>query len=308
MAANPVDVLGLVYRGRFRPTAVAARSPLLALGNVAFSLVAVSGAILNGAGQAITRRSPPASRCSSRSSATTSRSRSPPRAVTRLEAAAAVTGGAMLVGAIAYGIVLHRQFGAFLPVLSVIRVAARDRRGDGGRPLPAPHGKLMTLVEAVVVVGVFLVVLVITRELGARDVAAIKAVRAKRSPQGEATDPHSAHVHVLVAAAAALLTACGAAAPARQHQRHRPRLQRGPRLAPLRRRRRHLPRRSGASASTSGRAQQGHARHGVRDRSCRPAGRGQARAQVKVSWYLDSEQILRETSAIQTWVKKGQAG
>jgi hypothetical protein len=50
-----------------------------------------------------------------------------------------------------------------------------------GRALPL-HGKLMTLVEAVVVVAAFVAVLVITRELGTRDLDAIKAVRRKRAP------------------------------------------------------------------------------------------------------------------------------
>ncbi len=36
-----------------------------------------------------------------------------------------------------------------------------------------------------------------------------------------------------------------------------------------------------------------------------PRGRDAARAQVKISWYLESEQILRETSAVETWEKKG---
>jgi hypothetical protein len=40
----------------------------------------------------------------------------------------------------------------------------------------------MTLVEAVVVGAMFLVVLVITRELGRGDLEAIKAVRRKRAP------------------------------------------------------------------------------------------------------------------------------
>jgi hypothetical protein len=36
-------------------------------------------------------------------------------------------------------------------------------------------------------------------------------------------------------------------------------------------------------------------------------GESKARAQVKISWYLDSEQILRETSAVEMWEKKGQS-
>lgn len=36
-----------------------------------------------------------------------------------------------------------------------------------------------------------------------------------------------------------------------------------------------------------------------------PRGTDGARAQVKVSWYLESEQILRETSAVELWERKG---
>jgi len=43
----------------------------------------------------------------------------------------------------------------------------------------------MTLVEAVIVGVTFLAVLVVTRELGKRDLEAIRAVRRKRAGQGE---------------------------------------------------------------------------------------------------------------------------
>ena len=36
-----------------------------------------------------------------------------------------------------------------------------------------------------------------------------------------------------------------------------------------------------------------------------PRGADAARAQVKVSWYLESEQIVRETSAVELWERKG---
>lgn len=36
-----------------------------------------------------------------------------------------------------------------------------------------------------------------------------------------------------------------------------------------------------------------------------PHGEREARAQIKVSWYKDSEQILRETQAVQTWERHG---
>jgi formate hydrogenlyase subunit 3/multisubunit Na+/H+ antiporter MnhD subunit len=55
-----------------------------------------------------------------------------------------------------------------------------------GHVLPL-HGKLMALVAAVIVGAVFLIVLVVTRELGTRDLEAIKAVRRKRASGGDAT-------------------------------------------------------------------------------------------------------------------------
>ena len=102
-----------------------------------------------------------------------------------LEVAASVTGGAMVFAAVASGLVLKRKLGAFLPVLSLVRIAIATAAAIAvGRVLPL-HGKLMTLVEAVVVGVTFLVVLIATRELGKRDLDAIKAVRKKRAPGGD---------------------------------------------------------------------------------------------------------------------------
>lgn len=183
MAANPADVLGFIYA----PDFVAAGAPalaLLAIGNVAFSLFAIAGTILNGAGMS---RKAIITAAITLVLAAVANYIAIPMAVESgrvLEVAAAVTGGSMLVGAILTGAVLHKELGAFLPVISIVRVAAATAIAIVvGRFLPL-HGKLMTLVEAVVVAGVFLVVLVATRELGARDLEAIKAVRRKRAPGG----------------------------------------------------------------------------------------------------------------------------
>ena len=184
MAANPADVLGLVYAPDFVEHGSIAL-PFLALGNVAFSLIAVTGSILNGAGRAriailvagatlvvaIVGNYVALSYAAGGDHV--------------LAVAAGVTGGAMLVGALVCGAVLVRQFGAFVPVRSVVRVAVATAVAMAvGRVVPL-HGKLMTLVEAALVVVVFVGVLVATRELGARDVDAIKAVRKKRATQGE---------------------------------------------------------------------------------------------------------------------------
>nr|HEX4314065.1 oligosaccharide flippase family protein [Kofleriaceae bacterium] len=186
MAANPTDVLGLVYAPDYAevggPALVA-----LALGNVAFSVFAIAGTILNGAGQ--TRPAILLAGATLALAAVGNYIAIPLAADSGhvLEVAASVTGGAMVVGAVASGVMLKRSFGGFLPVLSVVRVGIATAAAIAvGRVLPL-HGKLMTLVEAVAVGAVFLVILVATRELGARDLQAIKAVRAKRAPGGQAT-------------------------------------------------------------------------------------------------------------------------
>lgn len=181
MAANPTDILGLVYAPDYAQLGGPALGAL-ALGNVAFSMFAIVGTILNGAGKTL-----PAVVIAAFTLglAMLGNTIAIPIAAEHgdvLYAAALVTSGAMLAGAIVSGWVLHRQLGAFLPVASVVRIAiATGCALAVGRVLPL-HGKLMTLVEAVVVGVTFLIVLVITRELGKRDLEAIKAVRRQRVP------------------------------------------------------------------------------------------------------------------------------
>jgi stage V sporulation protein B len=184
MAANPGDILGLVYAPDYAQLGGPALGAL-ALGNVAFSIFAIAGTILNGAGKTF-----PAvvTAAFTLGLATVGNYIAIPIAAEHgdvLQVAALVTSGAMLVGAIVSGWVLHRQFGAFLPVVSVIRIAiATGCAIVVGRLLPGVllGGKLMTLVQAAAVGATFLIVLVITRELGMRDLEAIKAVRRKRAP------------------------------------------------------------------------------------------------------------------------------
>jgi O-antigen/teichoic acid export membrane protein len=182
MAANPRDVLGLVYAADYAQLGGPALTAL-ALGNVAFSIFAIAGTILNGAGRTL-----PAvvTAAVTLAAAAIGNYIAIPIAAEHgnvLQVAALVTSGAMLLGAIASGWALHREFGAFLPPLSVVRVAVATLAALAvGRWLPL-HGKLLTLVEAVAVGATFLVVLVITRELGRGDLEAIKAVRRKRAPE-----------------------------------------------------------------------------------------------------------------------------
>ena len=179
MAANPHDVLQLLYTPAFADRGANALV-FLAIGNVAFSMLAIAGTILNGAGK---------SRPAVVSAAITlaiavvgnfiaiSTYAGSPHV---LDIAAAVTGGSMLIGAVIAAFQLQKHFGATMPMLSLVRILIATAVAFAvGRFLPL-HGKLMTLVEAMIVAGVFLVVLVATRELGARDLQAIKAVRSKR--------------------------------------------------------------------------------------------------------------------------------
>jgi len=183
MAANPFDVLAVVYPPDFAEQGGAALT-LLALGNVAFSVFAIAGTILNGAGMS---RVAIASAALTLVVAAAGNYIVIPLAVDSgrvLEAAAAVTGASMLVGAIVSGAMLRKHFGAFLPISSAVRIAIATATALAlGHVVPL-HGKLMTLAECVVIGLTFLVVLVATGELGKRDLEAIKAVRRKRAAGG----------------------------------------------------------------------------------------------------------------------------
>jgi hypothetical protein len=86
---------------------------------------------------------------------------------------AAATTTAMALGTAAAGWMLWRRFGAFLPALTVVRVALATAATVVLGRLLHPGGKLMTLVYAAACAVVYLGVIVVTRELGPRDLAAL---------------------------------------------------------------------------------------------------------------------------------------
>ena len=97
-----------------------------------------------------------------------------------LTACSAATGGAMAVGALAGGLILRSRLGAFLPLLSALRVAAAAAAAVAvGRVLPfaTPIG---TLIEAAAVGMTFLVSLIVLRELGRDDLAAFGRVAGRK--------------------------------------------------------------------------------------------------------------------------------
>jgi O-antigen/teichoic acid export membrane protein len=184
MAAEPSSFLALVYAPDYAQLGGPALRAL-ALGNVAFSIFAIAGTILNGAGKTL-----PAvvTAAVTLALATIGNYIAIPIAAQHgdvLRVAALVTTGAMVVGALISGWVLRRELGAFLPLASAVRIAiATACAFAAGSALSGalPAGKLMTLVTAAAVAAVFLAVLILTRELGKRDLEAIKAVRRKRAP------------------------------------------------------------------------------------------------------------------------------
>ena len=184
MAANPVDVLGLVYAPDYAQRGGDALA-LLAIGNVAFSVFAIAGTILNGAGRSIDAIVTAGITLALAAAGNFIAIPLVVESGRTLEVAAGVTAAAMVVGAALTGFMLYKRLGAFLPIISVVRIAIATAAAlVVGRVLPL-HGKLMTLVEACAVGGTFLVVLIVTRELGKRDLDAIKAVRRKRAPGGD---------------------------------------------------------------------------------------------------------------------------
>ncbi len=184
MAANPEPLLDIPYAADYAHLGAPALTAL-ALGNVAFSIFAIAGTILNGAGH--TREAIISAAVTLAAAAIGNAivipMCEPGREV--LLAAATTTGCAMVVGAGLAGWFLWQRLGAFLPLASVARVALAVVAALGvGRVIPFTT-PLMTLVEAAVVGLVYLVVLVGSRELGRADLAAIVQVRARRGRGGE---------------------------------------------------------------------------------------------------------------------------
>jgi stage V sporulation protein B len=181
--ANPYEILDLPFKAEY-PLNAAKALVALALGYVAFSLFAIVGTILNGAGRT--------------TDAIISAAVTVVAAVVGnwlliprfdpgpdvLFACAAVTGGAMLLGAVVGGALMYRALGAFIPVLTVVRVIlAAGVAIAVARVIPF-HTPLMTLIEAGAVGVIYLIVLIASREITRADVRAVLNLR-QRGGGGE---------------------------------------------------------------------------------------------------------------------------
>lgn len=184
MAANPRAMLDVLYPAEYArlggPALVA-----LALGNVGFCLLAIAGTILNGAGH--TR---PAIVMAGVTLAVAAVANA--MVIPRLEpgqpmlvGAALATAGAMLVGAGLGAWLLRRHLGAFMPPATLLRVPVAVVAAMGVGHLIPFTSTLATLVEAAAVGLSFLAALVLTGELGRRDLAALTSLGRRRKGAGE---------------------------------------------------------------------------------------------------------------------------
>ncbi len=183
MAANPAALMSVIYPADYARIGGPALAPL-ALGTVAFASFAIAGTILNGAGLtrlAIYTAAATLGVAAVANTIVLGRVDPGPQA---LQVAAVVTALAMVVGAVISGAVVHKKLGGFLPWKSGVRIAIAGVAAYAlGRFLPL-SGKLVSLIEAAVVAGVFLVILVGLGELGRKDLAAIRSIRSRRGQAG----------------------------------------------------------------------------------------------------------------------------
>ncbi len=175
LAANPLDILDIPYDSSYAKTGAPALIAL-ALGSVAFALFAIAGTILNGAG--LTR---PAILTAAVTLVVTTVANGiaipmaePGRDM--LLACGLATGGSMVFGAALAGIYLHRHLGAFVPILTVVRVVASGAATIAAGFLISSSSPLMTLVEATAMGLLFMACLVITGELRKRDLTSVLRV------------------------------------------------------------------------------------------------------------------------------------
>ncbi|MCA9664028.1 MAG: oligosaccharide flippase family protein [Myxococcales bacterium] len=172
LCANPEALLGVPFPAPYRVAAPALR--LLAAGMIGFSMFTIINTVLNGAGRTtlailsgvLTLGGAALANYLAIGSAAT-----PAEAMAR---AAAASAGAMLVGSLVAGLLLYRTFRAGIAPLTLLRVAIAAGAAVALGWLLPEVSKVVTLAESALVFVAYLVVLVITGELGKRELAEIK--------------------------------------------------------------------------------------------------------------------------------------
>lgn len=172
--ALPIQSLGLLYPDEYMKAASTLST--LSIGLVAFALMSVANALLNGAGH------------SGRALAVIgltlgcvvagvlgllSTGHDPNELALR---AAMGTASGMILGLVVSGIVVRHRFGALLQPLSAARIVLAGASAVGlGHLLPI-SGKLHSLAECAAVFAVYVAVLIISREIGRDDLAQLRVI------------------------------------------------------------------------------------------------------------------------------------
>ena len=173
LAANPGPMVDVLYAPEFAAAGGPAMAAL-ALGSVAFIVFTIAGTVLNGAGH--TRDATLVAGVTLALLTGALFVVVPRFAPGRdmLLACGVTTGSAMALGALLSGWFLVKRFGTFVPVLTVVRVGLAVAGVLAlGRVIPARR-PLQTLATAAAYGAVYLVILVVTGELGPKDLLAIR--------------------------------------------------------------------------------------------------------------------------------------
>jgi stage V sporulation protein B len=177
-AALPSQCMGLIFPDEYRVAADALR--ILSLGIAAFGLMVIGNTVLNGAGLPKKAMMIVAATLTAVIGLVTlfvSHGEPDNRAL--VGAAAGATGG-MCIGLIFSGVVVHRQFGAFLPIATAVRVFLAAAAGLAAGHLLPDAGKFFALLECFVILVVYFATLIITREFGRDDLSQLKRVFSRK--------------------------------------------------------------------------------------------------------------------------------
>ena len=182
LIAKPADLIRVPYPDEFAAAGSALQA--LGIGFVAFAMIAVSGAILNGAGRTTAAL---VTVGATLALAAAANAVLVPSADDPMRTAAWATTGAMAAGLLLTGGVLLRDFRSFLPPATAVRVAIAMAAGVAvGHLLPSWQKlvelglsrklflKLAICAELGVVAVVYLIALVATREITGADLARVR--------------------------------------------------------------------------------------------------------------------------------------
>jgi O-antigen/teichoic acid export membrane protein len=173
-AALPGQSLGLIFPAEYRAAAEALR--ILSFGIAAFGLMVIANTILNGAGMPKKAMTVVILTLAVLIAAVVVAIRQcgPDNSV--LVGAATGSTLGMVFGLIFSGIIVFKQFGAFLPVVSAVRILVSAAVGVAVGQLLPDAGKLFTLVACVVVLAAYFLALTITREFNKEDLDKFKRI------------------------------------------------------------------------------------------------------------------------------------